>query len=286
MKKKKTAKKTFKSIRFAGVSLTGGKTDKTSVAVIEYFPSEKKIFLSYLYDNIKSDKQKSADQSLFELLNDTHKSVKHIAIDAPLTPPKCMRCRLKCPGYEVCKEPEIKWLRSLYKKKNKQKNPKKIFTPYTERCVETYISTELEEPFIRSHAMGANMAPLYARAHFLARRLGKKNFIEVYPKLSLWRMGRSLNIQKSYLRHHKHAVDGENIREVLLEKLSEKNVAFLYDQDRKIMIKHKHAFDAFICAMTALFNELDLCESPPQGFPEDEPWIYFPQKKLTWGFIS
>src|SRR5690606_33963824 len=103
--------------------------------------------------NIKTDKLKSSDLALYELFHDTHKSIKTIGIDAPLVPPKCMRCRLKCPGYEVCKEPEIKWLRSLYKKKNKKKNPKKIFTPYTERCVEAYISTELEEPFIRSHAL-------------------------------------------------------------------------------------------------------------------------------------
>lgn len=284
--KKKTAKKTFKSLKFAGICLTGGKTDKTAVAVIEYFPSEKKIFLSHLYDNIKPDKIKSSDQVLYELLNNTHKSLKTIAIDAPLQPPKCIKCKLKCPGYEVCKEPEIKWMHAIYKKRNKHKKPKKMFTPYTERCAETYISSELEEPFMRSHTLGANMAPIYARAHFLSRRLGKKNFIEVYPKLSLWRIGRSLQIQKSYLRYHKHSFDGESIREILLEKLSEKNIAFLYDHDRKIMIKHKQAFDAFICALTALFNELDLCEPRPVGFPEDESWIYFPKKKLVWNFIS
>ena len=94
-----------------------------------------------------------------------------IAFDVPLQLPKCIRCQLKCPGYEVCQEPEIKWLRKFYISRNLKKKPMRGFTPYTERCVDNYMRTELEEVFHPPHALGANAAPLTARAYYISRRL-------------------------------------------------------------------------------------------------------------------
>src|SRR6185312_5418436 len=41
--------------RFIGISLGGGKTDKTALSVIEYYPIQRKIFLSRLFDKIQSE---------------------------------------------------------------------------------------------------------------------------------------------------------------------------------------------------------------------------------------
>lgn len=271
--------------KFVGVSMAGGKTNKSAVAMVEYYPKQKKLFLSQLHTKIESTHEESADLKIHNLLTESIGPIHKVAFDVPLTLPKCMRCRLKCPGYEACKEPEIKWLWKHYAQQNKKKRPKKIFTPYTERCAEYHIATQLEEVIHPSHALGANLAPLVARAQFIKRRI-KLKCIEVYPRLSLWRIGRSLGIQKSYLRFHKHSVEGVTIRNAILEKLTDKNVAFLYTQDMKAMIDDANAFEAFLCALTAVFSFVKQCEKKPKGFPAKAPWVDFPVEKIDWDFLD
>lgn len=169
-----------------------------------------------------------------------------------------------------------------YRNRVKKENPKaRLFTPYTERCVEMLLSTEFEEDFQIQHALGANMAPLFARAHFLQRRITATK-IEVNPKISLWRIGRSLNIQKSYLKFHRHSVGGDEARAAILMALVKQNIAFLYEQDVRLMVANGHAFDAFICALTAVLKTKGQCEAPPQGFPAEEAWIEIPQQDIIW----
>jgi Protein of unknown function (DUF429) len=276
--------------RFAGVVLGGGKTDKTAVAVIEFYPDQKRVFLRSLRDRITikgSGKNTgrgeiTADDALCEILNDDEKDLSLIAIDSPLQLPKCIRCTLpKCPGVETCREPEIKWLRETHLKREKSKRPNKMFTPYTERAVEVYISNELEEPFHPSHALGANAAPLTARANFLQRRL-KTPLIEFYPKLTLWRIGTAMNMPKSHLRFHRHAVDSDESRLYILKTLIEKEIAFVYQQDLRLMVENNTAFEAFIGALTAFLKSRGQTEKRPSGFPKDESWIEFPKQKIQW----
>jgi hypothetical protein len=190
-------------------------------------------------------------------------------------------CRLKCPGYEICEEPEIDWMWKHYRSKEKKKGPPRLFTPYTERCVEQYLHNQLEEPFHMPHSLGANFAPLTARARFITRRL---NFqaLEVFPKLSLWRIGNALHIPKNNLRYHRHWDSGTASRQLILTKMMEKNLAFIYDQDVKILVESPQAFDSFLCALTGLLSFLGLCEARPRGFPRREGWIEIPKKVFPW----
>jgi hypothetical protein len=277
------APKPLQIYRFAGVSLGGGKTDKTAVAILEYYPEQRRIFLRTLRDKIKGDPEISADARLHELFTEEEPNIHSIAFDVPLQVPKCLRCPLKCPGYEKCKEPEIKWLWQVHRKKMAKKKPVKLFTPYTERCAEAYISTELEEVFHAQHALGANNAPLTARAFFIRRRLGKKvSAVEVFPKLSLWRIGIDLKVPKTHLRGHKLSMGGDEARLSILKALVEKEICFIYQQDMKMMVDNSGAFDAFICALTAFLKFRGQCEKIPAGFPKQEPWIDFPLKSITW----
>ncbi|MNL52784.1 hypothetical protein D3C87_1759860 [compost metagenome] len=116
---------------------------------------------------------------------------------------------------------------------------------------------------------------------YLQRRLDL-NCIEVFPKLSVWRIGRALNVMKSHLRFHKHSIGGDESRRALLQGLSAHNVAFVYDQDVKLMIENSHAFEAFICALTAFLEFKGQTESRPEGFPEKEDWIAFPKISIKW----
>lgn len=283
--KKKTTKKSSSHAgevhRFVGVSLGGGKTDKACVAVLEYYPKHKKVFLSRLVEKIKSDEVHSADFKIHEVIEQYHHEIDLIAFDVPLRLPNCLSCKKTCPGIESCQEPHVQWMWDYTRKLHKKKKPRKLFTPYTQRCVELYLASELEEPFILQHAMGANVAPLLARALFIKRRIETK-CVEVFPKLSVWRVGRALNVMKSHLRFHKHSIGGEESRREILQALSTHNVAFVYDQDVKLMIENNHAFEAFICALTAFLKFRGQNEERPAGFPANEDWVEFPKTTIKW----
>lgn len=266
--------------RFIGVSLGGGKTDKACVAIVEYYPKHKKVFLSRLVEKIKSDEVHSADFKIHEIISQ-YQEIDSIAFDVPFRLPHCLNCTIGCQGIETCPEPHVQWMWNYTRKLHKKKKPRKLFTPYTQRCVELYLATELEEPFILQHAMGANCAPLLARAMYIKRRLTVP-CIEVFPKLSLWRIGRSLNVMKSHLLFHKHAIGGDESRKAILHALSTHNVAFVYEQDVKLMIENNHAFEAFICAFTGFLKFKGLTEPRPSGFPTMEDWIDFPVPSIKW----
>lgn len=276
------SRKSPKFHRFIGVALGGGKTDKTAVSVLEFYPVQKKIFLSRLFDKIGNEKEISGDSQLIRLINEWAGPVESVAFDAPLQLPVCLTCtKKKCPGYEDCQMPEIQWMWKHYREQAKKKSPPRLFTPYTERCVEQYLQSELEEPFHLQHALGSNLAPLTARAQYLLKRIHPPA-IEVFPKLSLWRIGNVLNMPKSQLRFHRHWEAGQTARQMVLNKMMDKNLAFIYDQDVKILVESPHAFDSFICALTALLSFSGLCEPRPKGFPRKESWLEIPRKIFVW----
>ena len=265
------------------MSLGGGKTDRTALAVIEYYPVQKKIFLSRLFDKIRTEGEVSADLQLHRLITQCPPPVESVSFDVPLQLPKCLICvhRSKCPGYEDCQEPEIEWMWKHHRAQKKKKSPPKLFTPYTERCVEQYLQTELEEPFHLQHALGANLAPLTARAQYVTRRLDLP-LLEVFPKLSLWRIGNALHLPKSQLRLHRHWEGGLSSRQLVLSKMVDKDLAFIYDQDVKTLIESPQAFDAFICALTGFLSFMGHCEVRPKGFPSQESWLEIPKKIFAW----
>lgn len=276
-----TTSNQLKFDRFLGLALSGGKTDRTALAVLEYYSGYKKLFLTRIIDSFETSPEVSQDQNLFEELKSWELQTRYLCYNVALEAPKCFRCNLKCPGYEVCKEPEIRWLWKQYEKRKKSKSKLKLFTPYTERCAEYYLASELEEPFFPSSAMGANMAPLLARARFLQRRLHFES-IEAYARLSFWRMGAKLGIRANRLRKYPTAFEGEEIRQEFITHLLESSGIFIYEQDRRLVIESHPAFEALICALTAYLKHLNQCELPPKDFPVSEPWIEHPLKNFTW----
>lgn len=268
-------------VRFIGLSLSGGKADKACLAVVDYFPKHHKVFLSKLVDRIKNEELISADRKIFDLIEEHSEGAECVAFDVPWELPVSLREGNSAKDVETSKEPHIQWMRAHVEGLNKKKKPHKTFTPYTQRCVEMYVSNSLEEPFLMNHAMGANNAPLLARAAYLRRRIDLPA-VEVHPRLALWRIGRSLDMMKSHLRLHRHAARGVDSRRVILQELSEHNVAFLYAQDQRLMIENSHAFEAFLCAYTAFLKYRGQTEPRPSGFPEKEDWIEIPVQKIRW----
>ena len=268
-------------VRFLGISLAGGKSDKACVALIEYYPKNKKIFLSRLFEKLKSEEKISADLKIHDLIDQNKDTLEYVAFDIPWKLPSCLNCLRVCPGYENCNEEHIEWMWKHSDEKLKKKKPRKIFTPYTQRCVEMHLATELEEPFILNHAMGSNSAPLLARAQFIKKRLDPRvKCIEVNPGLTLWRIGRMMDVMKSHLRHHRAAFGGDEARKQFLQAINDKNITFVYHQDMKQMIDNNHAFEAFLCALTGFLKYKDLTEHRPKNFPAYEDWIEFPKTNI------
>lgn len=256
--------------------MSGGKSDKACLAVIEHYPDQKRVFLARLVEKIKTEEFISADLKIHELIQQYGKAIETLALDVPLTLPKCMTCNLKCPGFESCKEDEMIWMREHFEAILREKKPKKLFTPYTQRCVDAYLNHSLEESFEVHHALGANLAPLTARAHFITRRLDL-NLIEVNPLISFYRLGQKLKMNKSQIKIHRHSASGEESRRLFLQALSETGEIFIYQQDLKSMIENNHAFEAFLCAYVAHLQAQKKTEPRPKGFPKDEAWVNFPK---------
>lgn len=268
-------------VRFIGLSLGGTKTDKSSLTVLEFYPNQKKIFLVQIYEKIKSNLDESSDDQIHRVIQEIVGSgpVHAVGVDVPLTLPKCLRCRLQCPGYKVCREPEIIWMNQFYDKRNREKKPRKGLSPYTERCAELYLGSQLEEPFIVNHPMSANMAPVFARGRFIQRRLGLP-LSEVVPSVSVWRIGRFLKLNKTELRKYQRAFDGEVARKAIVEKLIEKDAVFIYRQDQKSLINNLSTFEAFFCGLSVVLSFLGKAEKRPLGFPKKESWPVFPREAL------
>ncbi len=279
-----SAPRIFKKFRFIGISLSGGKTPRTHVAVIDYFPSEKKVFLTHLFRDLGEMDGMTADTVLIDLIKNHKEDLQSISIDAPLTSPKCVRCRLTCPGAENCKEKEILWMWQHHKSMDDEKNPNKIFTPYTERCVDPFLSTQLENPFPVDHALGSNRAPLWARTLFLKKRLKNFELLEVVPRINTWRIGRELKISKTPLLFYKNSVEGAQHRQTILDKFLDSEWLFIYSQDVKHMVKDVYVFESVLSAFTGLLYSKNLCEKPPKNFPPTEGWVAFPKAHFSQSF--
>ncbi len=271
--------KELKIDRFIGLSLSGGKNDKTSLCYLDYYRAPHKLFLKTVIDKIPERENESPDDILLEYLNKKDLNLRYIGVDVPITLPHCFLH--PCKGVRQCDSATTQWHWKNYKKlKDKNKNHK-LFTPYTERCVDSYVTYHLEEHFPISHALGSNSAPLAARAHFLKNRI-KYEMIEVYPRLSFWRMGLKLKMNKNQLRFYKHSARGDQVREGFLRELINQNIIFIYDQDIQKLLSKMSTFDAFMSALTAFLYFKDQCEKPPKNFPASEGWIQFPQKEFSW----
>lgn len=244
------------------------------MAVVDYFVDQKRIFLTRLIDRIKSEENISADAKIHEMITQYSEKCASVSFDVPLTVPVCMRCELKCPGYETCGEAEIKWMRTTHQQIVKKK-PKKMFTPYTQRCVDMHMQELEDENLEVHHAFGSNLGPLTARAVFIRRRLSLP-CIEVNPRIAVWRIGQSLKVTRTHLKHFRSSVGGEDARRALLTAFSDRAGLFFYQQDQRLMIESHHAFDAFLSAYVGFLKYQGQTEARPAQFPRHETWVEIP----------
>tara|TARA_B100001248_G_C27390874_1_gene462283 strand:- start:1183 stop:1998 length:816 start_codon:yes stop_codon:yes gene_type:complete len=267
------------SIKYVGISLSGGKSDRTYIARLDEYRGEK-LVLSSLKQAGKGSLKKSSDRILIDEVSKI-RHLKAVGVDAPLQLPTCIRCRLRCPGYEVCKVAAVKTMRKLFETSSKKR--KKVYSPYTERLAEHLIN-ELEGADYFSGAMGANHAPLTARALFLQKHFKAKLF-EVYPKLAYYRLAKSFGLPKKYLHAKRLSQEGDEARLRFLKHLSDQEGLFMYIQDVQHMVDNPFAFDAFLVSLSLYLNNKKLTEKRPRNLPKSELWPLFPKSNLKFPSI-
>lgn len=266
-------------VRFMGVSLGGGKSDRTVLTILDYYVSHKKLVVSRVIDRLKTEGDVSSDLKLFETIQEHKNHLNLIAFDVPLSLPKCFRCELVCPGYEACDQEEILWMWRHHRNNVKKNKNQRLFTPYTRRCVEELWAAELEGPWSLGDAMGSNQAPLLARGRFITRRMKpswKPKVIEVIPRLSLLRWSSKQKLLKYVVNESRHSVQGQSARDYVLKKLTEELDLFLYEQDKMILMESLVAFDSLWAALSAFWTYQKKTEVRPKSFPKQEMWIEVP----------
>ena len=271
--------------RYLGLELSGAKNQKTAIAVLEYYPKEKKVFLLDLYDRIHEE-GKTSDEALLNLLEELRESVVKMGVNVSLDLPPCIECTRKaCLTPAGCLLPAVKWMRDLTKKA--ARNPelaKKVreFTPYTQRPIELWIRYQvlpkLPEAFRFEvdETLGGNRAPLNARMHYLMKHLKAYGLFEVWPKLTIAVLAVELGWTRRMVLNYRNLEEGAQMREKMLESLARHRGIFIYDRDVRKLSNSLAGFDSFISAYTAMLADNSGCEEAPHSFPAGQHWLQFP----------
>ncbi len=284
--------------RYLGLELSGAKNAKTTLAVLEYYPREKKVFLLDIHAGIGAEENLSSDEVLIQTIQDhadAHADLK-MGVSVPLTLPPCITCTRKaCASAGQCQSPEVKWMKNYFQrtqphsKKTTSRHKalkREFFTPYTQRPVELWIRGEVMPklpPKIRfelDETLGSNKAPLTARMHYLKPFFEQYQMHEVLPKLTVALLMPYLKIPKKTIQEYRNLEEGVVARQIILEKMCENLDIFIYDRDMKKITQNINAFDAFLCAYTVLLSDRNECVQPPRNFPTASGWVQIPKSPL------
>jgi hypothetical protein len=275
--------------RYLGLDLSGAKNAKTTLAVIEYYPREKKVFVLDIHAGIGADASCNSDEALIQTIQDhanDHPEVK-IGVNVPLTLPPGLIAPKK--GKTVFDLPEVKWMETHFTKRKKPPTSKRtaklkdFFTPYTQRPIEIWLKNEVfpclpqKLRFEIDEALGGNKAPLTARMQFLIPYLADYELHEVLPKLTVPLISPFLKISQKTLHQYRNIESGVEARAIILERMTETLDIFIYDRDQKKITQNLNAFDAFLCAYTVLLFDRNECVPAPKHFPIKSGWIRYPK---------
>ena len=288
--------------RYLGLELSGAKNAKTTLAVLEYYPKEKKVFVLDVHPGISADGTGNSDEVLIDTIRehaDEHPELK-LGVNVPLTLPPCFTCNRKnCLSAKQCNSPEVKWM-NQYSDRNQllgKKPPvskrtarmKSFFTPYTQRPVELWLKHGVLSHFTEKmkfeidETLGGNKAPLTARMQFLKPYFPEFEMHEVLPKLTVTLLMPHLKLTQRTLRLYRQLEDGVFARQTIIEKMCQHLDIFIYDRDLKKITQNLNAFDAFLCAYTVMLFDRNQCATPPRGFPTASGWVLYPKSPLLEG---
>jgi len=273
--------------RILGLELSGAKNNRTTLAVMEYFPKEKKIFLRDLIEKLGPSEKDSADALLVREIKNWVRKNDVLVTSAGLTLPPCLPCGKTCRKPDSCTLPEARWMRQFHKKVTGVSRPEgpriRDFTSYTQRPVELWLRYSILSklhPTLRfdiDETLGGSRGPLTARMVYLKPFLKGLKLLEASPKLTLSRLADPLHLSKRSLRTYRSLESGASARREILEHITQAFDLFIYTKDLRRLRDSLPVFDAFICAITGYLSITNQVELPPKGFPVDSGWIHYPR---------
>lgn len=86
------------------MSLGGGRKENFFFCLLEFFPEEKRWFLTSLRQ-VRDEEEMDRDEAITSWV-DNYK-VHQLVVDFPLTKPLCESCQLECPGTAACAHPVV-----------------------------------------------------------------------------------------------------------------------------------------------------------------------------------
>ena len=98
-----------KNQSIAGMSLGGGRKENFFFCLLEYYPAEKRWFLSHL-KQVRDEAPLDRDDAIMSWIEDH--DLTQLIVDFPLSRPTCDNCELECPGIEVCHHPVVGTIRN------------------------------------------------------------------------------------------------------------------------------------------------------------------------------
>ncbi|MCS6837248.1 MAG: hypothetical protein NZ480_00235 [Bdellovibrionaceae bacterium] len=232
--------------QYLGVSLSGGRQERSGLCCLKFHQESARIFLSDLIlfptTSFKSGKSHGDDEILMWVKS--QKNAKSIVFDVPISLPPCFQCECdNLRGPLSCPRPDVQWLL----KEQKKKTPKRPSTPYTQRPLDFFYETFDKKKFEVSHALGANLAPVVARSLFLKRRLMLPAY-EINPRICAYALGKKWGLSFLATQRCFSSVDGSEHRKRLISVLVEKTRLFIYHQDYRSLVSSPHGFSAFLAA--------------------------------------
>lgn len=273
-------------IRSIGLELGGGKSARTALVALDYYPKEKKIFVVETDQQIQGNREFSGDEVLLASLRAL--SAKILAVNAPLTLPPCFSCTLPvCPGYRKCEVPEVAWMREEGERLGL--TAQKMPTPYTQRPIDVAMRGLLQQglpvDIAFDETLGAGPAPLVARMRYLARHLQGMEFLEVSPKLVLLRLVEWFPISARNIKRYRDINEGLEHRLQILRTICANTDAtipslFIYEEDLDSLARELCVFDALISALMACWKQAGLCEQNLPGFAPAWGSCLLPKRRL------
>lgn len=268
----------------------GVKNNRSSVAVLDYFPKTERLALTELESGVgHSDKEQSAGQADEELIRHLLALRKGcprfygLAIHAPLSMPPYLELRGKKQPFPArSRDPQVKWMNEQWARLT---DKPRAFVPYLQRPAEIYLRHLCTEKFPITDGFGSNAAPLAARMEFLKAYLPKP-FFEVFPRATLPRLVSSLGFSKWIPLQYSDLDKGVDTREEFINQLLKKVPSlFIYSKDHESLVLNVHAFHAFLSALTGFLIAKDACERAPRDFPKGASWIHIPRTYIAWDKI-
>lgn len=251
------------SFLFVGVSLSGGRVDKSSICELEFYPQKNRLFVRHNFHGELGRDCFSADELLLDYFYQKAEQIRVLVFDTPVSLPPCAFCT--CPSRYLadCPDSDVQWL--LKQQSEKAQRPKRSPTPYTQRALDYFLENAFEEKWDYGHALGSNLGPLSLRTRFLIQRLPKK--LDVYEtpvKISSYILARSLGFNRYQALELFSSSEQNKLRSLFFEAMVTQTGIFFYEQDKKDILRLGHFFQAFISAYMGFLKQQGSCFVGPE----------------------